>query len=103
MGDDRLWTFLFAYGIGLNVLCIVAQLELMRDDLLATTSSVNSLTSPFLSLTALPSDRPMKLLRTFPPLKAREIIPLAVQLVADLDESLFDKVVRHSWDDTLVI
>ncbi|KAK3077436.1 hypothetical protein LTS18_010268, partial [Coniosporium uncinatum] len=30
----KLWDFLFAWGVGLNVLCIVAQLVLIRDQLL---------------------------------------------------------------------
>lgn len=30
----RLWDFLFAYGPHLNILCIVAQLHLMRDKIL---------------------------------------------------------------------
>ncbi|KAI5479649.1 cell cycle arrest protein BUB2 [Pseudohyphozyma bogoriensis] len=80
----ELWDFLLAWGVGLNVLCVVAQLWLMRMELLESTS-------------------PMKLLRTFPPLKAKEIIPLAVQFVADLKPDLYDAVVRHPWDDSLVL
>lgn len=34
----QLWDFLFAFGCGLNVLCVVAQLYLMRDDLLGSGS-----------------------------------------------------------------
>lgn len=45
----------------------------------------------------------MKLLRTFPPLKSREIIPLAVQFVGDLDSDLYSAVVRHPWDDSLML
>lgn len=48
-------------------------------------------------------NRPMKLLRTFPPLKAKEIIPLAVQFSGDISPELYDAVVRHPWDDTLMI
>jgi cell cycle arrest protein BUB2 len=36
----RLWDFLFAYGSHLNILCIVAQLVLQRDDLLRAARSV---------------------------------------------------------------
>lgn len=43
----------------------------------------------------------MKLLRTFPPLKSREVIPLAVQFIGDLDKDLYAAVVRHPWDDDL--
>lgn len=31
----KLWDFLLAYGAHLNILCVVAQLLLMRDELLA--------------------------------------------------------------------
>jgi len=42
----------------------------------------------------------MKLLRTFPPLKSKEIIPLVVQFLGDLKPELYDAVVRHPWDDS---
>ena len=45
----------------------------------------------------------MKLLRTFPPLKTKEIIPLTVGFVADMSSELYSAIVRHPWDDTLVI
>lgn len=38
----HLWDFLFAYGPHLNILCIVAQLILMRDTLLKSTKYVSS-------------------------------------------------------------
>ncbi|ORY58694.1 rab-GTPase-TBC domain-domain-containing protein [Leucosporidium creatinivorum] len=80
----ELWDFLLAWGVGLNVLCVVAQVVIMKDELMRSSS-------------------PMKLLRTFPPLKSREIIPLAVQSVGDLDSELYSAVVRHPWDDELVL
>ncbi|GAA5878376.1 hypothetical protein JCM16303_002753 [Sporobolomyces ruberrimus] len=79
----ELWDFLLSFECGLNVLCVVAQLWIMRDGLLE-------------------SKTPMKLLRTFPPLKSREIIPLVVQFLGDLstkDARLYGSVVRHPWDD----
>lgn len=36
----RLWDFLFAYGPHLNILCIVAQLIMMRSELLSSSRSV---------------------------------------------------------------
>ncbi|KAL8278014.1 hypothetical protein RQP46_009646 [Phenoliferia psychrophenolica] len=80
----ELWDFLLAWGVGLNVLAVVSQLFIMRDELLASPS-------------------PMRLLRTFPPLKTREIIPLTVQFVADMSDELYSAIVRHPWDDTLVL
>ncbi|TIA86988.1 hypothetical protein E3P99_03471 [Wallemia hederae] len=74
-----LWDFLLAFGPHMNVLCVIAQVLLMRDDLLATTS-------------------PMKLLRTFPPLDAQPIISIAVTLVRDIPEDVYDDLVRHCFD-----
>ncbi|GAA5965216.1 hypothetical protein JCM3765_006358 [Sporobolomyces pararoseus] len=76
----ELWDFLFSFGCGLNVLCVAAQLWMIRDQLLE-------------------SKTPMKILRTFPPLKSKEIIPLVVQFLGDLKPQLYDRVVRHPWDD----
>ena len=42
----------------------------------------------------------MKLLRTFPSLNSREIIPLAVGFIGELPDELYSSVVRHPWDDT---
>ncbi|GAA5978520.1 hypothetical protein JCM10908_004387 [Rhodotorula pacifica] len=80
----ELWDFLLAWGPGLNVLCVVAQLHGMRAELLQ-------------------SKAPMKLLRTFPPLRSREIVPLVVQFIGVIPASLYDAIVRHPWDDSLVL
>jgi cell cycle arrest protein BUB2 len=32
----QLWDFLLAYGVHLNVLCVIAQLTLMREDLMSS-------------------------------------------------------------------
>ncbi|KAF7782425.1 hypothetical protein Agabi119p4_1801 [Agaricus bisporus var. burnettii] len=61
----QLWDFLLAFGVHLNVLCVIAQLLLMREDVMASPS-------------------PMRLLRTFPPLEALPVIGIAVTLVRDL-------------------
>lgn len=43
----QLWDFLLAFGVHLNVLCVIAQLLLMRDELMMSKRSVSSLyTSP---------------------------------------------------------
>lgn len=36
----ELWDFLLAWGVGLNVLCVVAQVVIMKDDLLRSNSCV---------------------------------------------------------------
>lgn len=48
------------------------------------------------SRVALPS--PMRLLRTFPPLDALQIIGIAVTLVRDIPAELYDELVRHPYD-----
>jgi cell cycle arrest protein BUB2 len=73
----KLWDFLLAYGAHLNILCVVAQLLLMREELLAAQS-------------------PMKLLRQFPPLNAKKIIDMAVRLVKRIPPELFDQLVDHA-------
>ncbi|GAA6027070.1 hypothetical protein JCM8097_006087 [Rhodosporidiobolus ruineniae] len=78
----ELWDFLLSWGVGLNVLCVVAQLWGMKGELME-------------------SKTPMKLLRTFPPLKSREIIPLVVQFIGDLPPALYEACIRHPWDDSL--
>lgn len=73
----KLWDFLLAYGAHLNILCVVAQLLNMRDDLLEAAS-------------------PMKLLRQFPALNSKAIITVAVGLVRKIPSELFDQVVEHA-------
>ncbi|KAJ5601159.1 hypothetical protein N7510_010693 [Penicillium lagena] len=73
----HLWDFLFAYGPHLNILCIVAQLIRMRDTLLESPS-------------------PNKILRSFPPLDAKEIIALTVLLVQKIPEDLYAEMVSHA-------
>ena len=88
----HLWDFLLAFGVHLNVLCVIAQLFLIRDELLASPRCVYALPS------SLTWRSPMKILRTFPPLKARECILLACQFLPDLPTELYDELIRHPLD-----
>jgi cell cycle arrest protein BUB2 len=45
----------------------------------------------------------MTLLRSLPPLKARQSILLACGFIADLPAPLYDELARHPWDEALVI
>lgn len=45
----------------------------------------------------------MKLLRVFPELRTREIITLTVSFVHELPKDLYEAVMRHPWDDSLVV
>ncbi|KAK7693735.1 hypothetical protein QCA50_003307 [Cerrena zonata] len=73
-----LWDFLLAFGVHLNVLCVVAQLLLMRDKLMESPS-------PYVHL------------RAFPPLDAQPVIGIAVTLVRDLPADLYEELVRHPY------
>ncbi|TFK86043.1 bub2 protein [Polyporus arcularius HHB13444] len=73
-----LWDFLLAFGVHLNVLCVIAQLLLMRDEVMHSSS-------------------PMRLLRTFPPLEALPVIGIAVTLVRDLPADLYEELVNHPY------
>jgi cell cycle arrest protein BUB2 len=72
-----LWDFLFAWGTHCNVLAVVAQLVLIREDLLAEES-------------------PGKLLRTFPPLGARRVVELVMAFLARTPEGLYRELVEHT-------
>ncbi|PWZ01394.1 TBC-domain-containing protein [Testicularia cyperi] len=74
----QLWDFLLAFGVHFNVLCIVAQLHIMRNELLESQS-------------------PMKLLRHLPPLNARKIINVTVTLARDIPKELYHDLVKHPY------
>ncbi|CAG8620071.1 37066_t:CDS:2 [Racocetra persica] len=78
----KLWDFLLAYGVHLNILCVIAQLILMRDQLLEAPS-------------------PMKLLRTMPELNAKPIINLTVQLAQQIPDEVYDLLVKHPFDPSV--
>ncbi|MCJ1404680.1 hypothetical protein MMC11_007906 [Xylographa trunciseda] len=71
-----LWDFLFAYGVHLNILAIVAQLVLMREEILA-------------------ADRPGTVLRGFPPLRAKRVVQLAVSFVGMVPAAVYEELVAH--------
>ncbi|UZJ52217.1 hypothetical protein CBS101457_001537 [Exobasidium rhododendri] len=72
----QLWDYLLSFGPHLSILCILAQLLLIRDELMA-------------------SPHPMRLLRQFPDLNAKSVIGVATTLVRDLDDTLYDDLVHH--------
>ena len=75
----RLWDYLFAYGIHMNILFIVAQLVKARDSLLG-------------------NDLPMKVLRTFPAIDYLEITKMALSFVSELPHQVYLMVARHGYD-----
>lgn len=93
----QLWDFLLAFGVHLNVLCVIAQLLLMRDDVMASSRSV-IINSRRQKLFICKFYSPMRLLRTFPPLEALPVIGIAVTLVRDLPTELYDELVKHPFE-----
>ncbi|ORY08216.1 rab-GTPase-TBC domain-domain-containing protein [Clohesyomyces aquaticus] len=73
----RLWDFLFAYGPHMNILCIVVQLVLIRDQILTSSS-------------------PNQLLRNLPGLDARKIIPMAMTFAGKIPEDLYEEILNHA-------
>lgn len=77
-----LWDFLFAYGAHMNILFVIAQLNLIRGQLLEAKS-------------------PISLLRSFPPLRAKEVIKLGISFVPLLPKGLYDLLKRHPYDESV--
>ncbi|CAI6332484.1 unnamed protein product [Periconia digitata] len=73
----RLWDFLFAYGAHLNVLCIVAQLVLIRGSILD-------------------SKNPGPLVQKPPPLNAERIISVATSFASKIPEDLYEDIIHHA-------
>ncbi|KAI9720433.1 MAG: hypothetical protein M1812_002939 [Candelaria pacifica] len=73
----HLWDFLFSYGAHLNIFCIVAQLVIIRDTILSSPS-------------------PTKILRSFPPLQAKQVIGVACSLVPKVSNDVYMDIVMHA-------
>ncbi|KAI9669741.1 MAG: hypothetical protein M1831_007437 [Alyxoria varia] len=72
-----LWDFLFAYGPHLNILCIVSQLILIRDQLLATPS-------------------PNQILRNMPALNSAKIKAMTLSFVSRIPPDIYQEIVSHA-------
>ncbi|KAB8299207.1 hypothetical protein EYC80_001303 [Monilinia laxa] len=73
----RLWDFLFAYGAHLNILCIVAQLVILRNSILSSPS-------------------PTKILRSFPPLQADTIKEVTLTIITKIPDDVYAEIVFHA-------
>lgn len=92
----KLWDFLLAFGVHLNVLCVIAQLLLIREEVMGSSRQVAERDHSNATTDRVPS--PMRLLRTFPPLEALPVIGIAVTLVRDLPSDLYDELARHPYE-----
>ncbi|KAK4241796.1 mitotic check point protein BUB2 [Achaetomium macrosporum] len=73
----RLWDFLFAYGPHLNILCIVAQLVMIRTKIMESPS-------------------PNKLLRSFPALQADQIKRTTLAIIKMIPNDVYAEIVSHA-------
>ncbi|KAK3397950.1 rab-GTPase-TBC domain-containing protein [Sordaria brevicollis] len=73
----RLWDFLFAYGPHLNILCIVAQLIMIRTKIMESPS-------------------PNKLLRSFPALQADLIKRTTLTVIRMIPDDVYAEIVAHA-------
>ncbi|BFZ53686.1 CDC16 protein [Savitreella phatthalungensis] len=78
-----LWDFLLAYGVHMNVLCVIAQIILIREQLMH-------------------SQQPMTLLRKLPQLKGKRVAEIAVSFVPSIGKELYALLTRHTWDESLI-
>ncbi|CAP59972.1 uncharacterized protein PODANS_1_2950 [Podospora anserina S mat+] len=73
----RLWDFLFAYGPHLNILCIVAQLVMIRTKIMESPS-------------------PNKLLRSFPALQADQIKRTTLAIIKMIPDDVYSDIIAHA-------
>ncbi|KAI1003396.1 hypothetical protein K3495_g4810 [Podosphaera aphanis] len=72
-----LWDFLFAYGAHLNILCIVAQLIILRQSILTSPS-------------------PTKILRSLSPLQAETVKEVTLSLIRKVPDHIYGEIVAHA-------
>ena len=92
----RLWDFLFAYGAHLNILCVVAQLVILRTSILSSPRYVNTTRSPELPRKTNMEASPTKILRSFPPLQAETIKAVALSLIKKIPDDVYAEIVAHA-------
>ncbi|KAK0392509.1 hypothetical protein NLU13_2004 [Sarocladium strictum] len=73
----KLWDFLFAYGPHLNIVCIVAQLTIMRSQILQSPS-------------------PNKVLRSFPQLNADLVKSVTIGIIKKIPDDVYAEIVSHA-------
>lgn len=91
----RLWDFLFAYGPHLNIVCIVAQLTIMRNQILESPRYVPFAT-PLLRSLLTNLDSPIKVLRAFPQLNADLIKSVTIGIIKKIPDDVYSEIVSHA-------
>ena len=91
----RLWDFLFAYGAHLNILCIVAQLVMLRNSILSSPRYIFTMLNHMENI-ANYCYSPTKILRSFPPLQAETIKELTLTLIKKIPDDVYAEIVAHA-------
>lgn len=91
----RLWDFLFAYGPHLNIVCIVAQLTIMRSQILQSPRYVPDQVSIRLTHTNL-CRSPNKVLRSFPQLNADLVKSVTIGIIKKIPDDVYAEIVNHA-------
>jgi cell cycle arrest protein BUB2 len=91
----QLWDFLFAYGPHLNILCIVAQLVLIRSEILHSSRFVDD-SLACLGIMANDEYSPNTILRNMPSLHAKKIIGVAMSFAGKIPEDMYAEIVNHA-------
>jgi len=74
-----LWDFLFAFGVHLNIIFVISQMIIIREELLN-------------------EKNPYHKLRNFPNLNAKLIIAVTISLIPKIPKDIYTKIVKHTYD-----
>lgn len=78
----------------MNILAIISQLIILRDDILQHPSYRPRQTNFLIG-------SPMKLLRKLPPLNSRKVIALSVSFLRKIPQDVYSLLACHAWDDSV--
>lgn len=92
----RLWDFLFAYGPHLNIVCIVAQLTIMRSQILQSQRYFLFSSGKVIVMASNFSFSPNKLLRSFPQLNADLVKSVTISIIKKIPDDLYEEIATHA-------
>lgn len=92
----RLWDFLFAYGPHLNIVCIVAQLTIMRSQILQSQRYLLISSGKVIVIASNFAFSPNKLLRSFPQLNADLVKSVTISIIKKIPDDLYEEIATHA-------
>lgn len=92
----RLWDFLFAYGPHLNIVCIVAQLTIMRSQILESPRYAKDSVFPIFNPILTSENSPNKVLRSFPQLNADLVKTVTIGIIKKIPDDVYAEIVSHA-------